>query len=78
MDTLVSIYKNMEVSSGVNILVTQTQPQMSGISCVVIQGVEQHKVEMLLGRGCLYLMFMQWMHLNLDPQGVSLEVNFLG
>ncbi|KAI3680974.1 hypothetical protein L6452_35754 [Arctium lappa] len=30
MDTLVSIYKNMEVSSGVNILVTQTQPQMSG------------------------------------------------
>ncbi|KAI3741559.1 hypothetical protein L1987_59233 [Smallanthus sonchifolius] len=30
MDTLVSIYKNMEVSSGVNILVTQTEPQTQG------------------------------------------------
>ncbi|KAL8236024.1 hypothetical protein R6Q59_017105 [Mikania micrantha] len=30
MDSLVSIYKNMEVSSGVNILVTQTEPQTQG------------------------------------------------
>ncbi|CAH1448695.1 unnamed protein product [Lactuca virosa] len=30
MDTLVNIYKSMEVSSGVNILITQTEPQTSG------------------------------------------------
>ncbi|XP_076937095.1 protein BREAST CANCER SUSCEPTIBILITY 1 homolog [Bidens hawaiensis] len=30
MDSLVSIYKNMEVSSGVNILVTQSEPQTQG------------------------------------------------
>nr|GEY36214.1 protein breast cancer susceptibility 1 homolog [Tanacetum cinerariifolium] len=36
MDTLVSIYKSMKVSSGVNILVTQTQPQTAGIGLVVL------------------------------------------
>ncbi|KAK9053552.1 hypothetical protein SSX86_024626 [Deinandra increscens subsp. villosa] len=30
MDSLVSIFKNMEVSSGVNILVTQTEPETQG------------------------------------------------
>lgn len=35
MDSLVSIYKNMEVSSGVNILVTQTEPQTQGMVLVI-------------------------------------------